>query len=375
MHHNPKFIISGGGTGGHIFPAIAIADALKRKLPQAEILFVGAKGRMEMEKVPSAGYQIIGLWISGLQRRITTQNILFPIKIVASLLKARSIIRSFRPDAVIGVGGYASGPTLRAAVAMGIPTIIQEQNSYPGITNKILASKVNKICVAYDGMDKYFPKSGIVITGNPVRRDIAMFSDKREEALSYFGLRKDSPIVLVIGGSLGARTINESILTSLNLFAGNGLQLIWQTGNSFAQKAKEAIMPYEVKGLRTHSFITRMDMAYAAADLIVSRAGAIAISELCLIGKPAILVPSPNVAEDHQTKNAMALVTNNAAILVKDSDARNTLGATIISLVKNNEQKEQLSTNIRQLAYPDAADHIADEIIGCLKTKIKKSVK
>jgi UDP-N-acetylglucosamine--N-acetylmuramyl-(pentapeptide) pyrophosphoryl-undecaprenol N-acetylglucosamine transferase len=368
MRPDPKFIISGGGTGGHIFPAIAIADALKRKLPKAEILFVGAKGRMEMEKVPLAGYQIIGLWISGLQRRLTTQNILFPIKIIASMLKARSIIRSFNPDAVIGVGGYASGPTLRAAVAMGIPTIIQEQNSYPGITNKILAPKVNKICVAYEGMHKYFPKSTIVITGNPVRQDIAIISDKRDEALSFFGLRNDSPVVLVIGGSLGARTINESLLNSLSLLADNGLQLIWQTGIAFAEKAEEAIQPFDKKGLRTSAFITRMDMAYAAADIVVSRAGAIAISELCLIGKPAILVPSPNVAEDHQTKNAMALVKKNAAILIRDNESREKLGETIVSLLEDEKLKGQLSANIRQLAYPDAADHIADEIITCMKS-------
>jgi len=373
MHPDLKFIISGGGTGGHIFPAIAIADALQRKFPQSEILFVGANGRMEMEKVPSAGYRIIGLWISGLQRRITAQNILFPIKIVASMLKACSIIRSFKPDAVIGVGGYASGPTLRAAVAMEIPTIIQEQNSYPGITNKILAPKVNKICVAYDNMDKYFPKSSIVITGNPVRQDIANISDKRDEALSFFGLRKDGQVMLVVGGSLGARTINESILDNLDMFAGNGLQLIWQTGTAFAEKAVKAVKPYENKGLRTSTFITRMDLAYAAADLVVSRAGAIAISELCLVGKPAILVPSPNVAEDHQTKNAMALVQKNAAILIKDSESREKLGETIISLVKNNVLKEQLSINIRQLAFPDAADHIADEIISCLKIKTNKN--
>ena len=367
MQANPKFIISGGGTGGHIFPAVAIADALKKKLPNAEILFVGAKGRMEMEKVPSAGYQIIGLWISGLQRRITTQNLLFPVKIIASLLKARSIIRSFKPDMVVGVGGYASGPTLRAAVAMGIPTIIQEQNSYPGITNKILAPKVNKICVAYDGMEKYFPKSSIVITGNPVRRDITMISDKRDEALSFFGLNNISPVLLVLGGSLGARTINESILSSLELLANNGLQVIWQTGIAFAEKAEKALKPYANIGLRTFAFITRMDMAYAAADLVVSRAGAIAISELCLVGKPAILVPSPNVAEDHQTKNAMALVKKNASLLIKDSEALEKLCETIISLSGNSQLQEQLSKNIRQLAFPDAADKIADEIISCLK--------
>jgi UDP-N-acetylglucosamine--N-acetylmuramyl-(pentapeptide) pyrophosphoryl-undecaprenol N-acetylglucosamine transferase len=371
MYPDPKFIISGGGTGGHIFPAIAIADSLKRKLPQSEILFVGAKGRMEMEKVPNAGYKIIGLWISGLQRRITSQNLLFPIKIMTSMLKARSIIRSFKPDAVIGVGGYASGPTLRAAVAMGIPTIIQEQNSYPGITNKILASKVNKICVAYECMEKYFPKSSIVITGNPVRRDISSVLDKREEAINFFGLKNEIPTLLVVGGSLGARTINESILNNLELLAVNGLQVIWQSGIAFAEKAEEAIIPYEKKGFRTFAFINRMDLAYAVADLVVSRAGAIAISELCLVGKPAILVPSPNVAEDHQTKNAMALVEKTAALLVRDNESHEKLADSIISLAGNNQLREQLSANIRQLSFPDAADHIADEIIGCLKSNIK----
>jgi UDP-N-acetylglucosamine--N-acetylmuramyl-(pentapeptide) pyrophosphoryl-undecaprenol N-acetylglucosamine transferase len=370
MQPNPKFIISGGGTGGHIFPAIAIADALKRKLPLSEILFVGAKGRMEMEKVPKAGYEIIGLWISGLQRRITTQNLLFPIKIMASMLKARSIIRSFKPDAVIGVGGYASGPTLRAAVAMGIPTIIQEQNSYPGITNKILAPKVNKICVAYEGMEKYFPKSRIVRTGNPVRSDIAIISEKRSEALSFFGLKNNTLTLLVIGGSLGAKTINESILNSLGLLSENGLQVIWQTGNAYIEKAEAAVKPFENKGLCSLAFITRMDLAYAAADIVVSRAGAIAISELCLVGKPSILVPSPNVAEDHQTKNALALVEKNAALLIKDIEAREKLGETIISLASNNQLKEKLSANICLLAFPEAAAHIADEIIGCLKTDI-----
>jgi UDP-N-acetylglucosamine--N-acetylmuramyl-(pentapeptide) pyrophosphoryl-undecaprenol N-acetylglucosamine transferase len=373
MRPDPKFIISGGGTGGHIFPAIAIADALKKKLPKAQVLFVGAKGRMEMQKVPSAGYQIIGLWISGLQRRITTDNLLFPIKIIASLLKARSIIRSFKPDAVIGVGGYASGPTLRAAVAMGIPTLIQEQNSYPGITNKILAQKVNRICVAYEGMEKYFPKSSIVLTGNPVRRDIVMISDKRAEALSFFRLTKEAPVLLIVGGSLGARTINESIMTSLGLLVENGLQVIWQTGIAFAEKADEAVKPFEKKGIRNFVFITRMDMAYAAADLVVSRAGAIAISELCLVGKPAILIPSPNVAEDHQTKNATALVVKNAALLIKDNEAREKLGESIVALAGNKQLKDQLSKNICQLAFPDAADHIADQIIGCLKIKSNKN--
>jgi len=367
MKPDPKFIISGGGTGGHIFPAIAIADALKRKLPQAQILFVGAKGRMEMEKVPAAGYQITGLWISGLQRRITTQNLLFPIKVISAYIKAKNIIRIFRPDAVIGVGGYASGPTLRAAISMKIPTIIQEQNSYPGITNKVLAPGVKKICVAYEGMEKYFPAERIVITGNPVRRDISALDAKRAEAVSFFGLQANTPTLLVIGGSLGARTINESIMLSLDMLIKNGLQVIWQTGNAFAEKATEAVETNATGSIRTFAFITRMDMAYAAADIIVSRAGAIAISELCLVRKPAILVPSPNVAEDHQTKNALALVEKNAALLVRDGEAREALGKRIIMLANDALLQQQLSSNIIQLAFPEAADRIADEIIGCLK--------
>lgn len=374
MKPDPKFIISGGGTGGHIFPAIAIADALKRKLPQASILFVGAKGRMEMEKVPAAGYAIKGLWISGLQRRITTQNLLFPIKVISAYIKARSIIRNFKPDAVIGVGGYASGPTLRAAISMKIPTIIQEQNSYPGITNKILATGVKRICVAYEGMEKYFPAERIVITGNPVRRDISSLDDKRDEALSFFGLRANIPTLLVIGGSLGARTINESIMHSLSMLVENGLQVIWQTGKSFAEKASAAVKGNSNKGICTFAFITRMDMAYAAADIVVSRAGAIAISELCLVGKPAILIPSPNVAEDHQTKNALALVKKNAALLVRDSEALEELGKQILLLANDAPLKEQLSANILQLAFPEAADRIADEIIGCIEpTQLKNN--
>jgi UDP-N-acetylglucosamine--N-acetylmuramyl-(pentapeptide) pyrophosphoryl-undecaprenol N-acetylglucosamine transferase len=376
LHMKPdlKFIITGGGTGGHIFPAIAIADALKRRLPQAQILFVGAKGRMEMEKVPAAGYQITGLWISGLQRRITTQNLLFPLKVISAYIKARSIIHIYKPDAVIGVGGYASGPTLRAAISMKIPTIIQEQNSYAGLTNKLLAPGVKKICVAYQGMEKYFPAERIVITGNPVRRDITALEAKRAEALSFFGLRADKPILLVIGGSLGARTINESIMNSLSLLFANGLQVIWQTGNAFAEKAAEAVEKNAGQGIRTFSFITRMDMAYAAADMIVSRAGAIAISELCLVGKPAILVPSPNVAADHQTKNAMALAEKNAALLVRDSMAREELGLQIVTLANDALLKQQLSANITQLAFPDAADRIATEIIGCIKPTPRKKI-
>ena len=366
MMPESKFIISGGGTGGHIFPAIAIADALKRRLPQAEILFIGAKGRMEMDKVPAAGYPIIGLWISGLQRQITTRNLLFPVKVISAYFKARRIIRNFKPDAVIGVGGYASGPTLRAAISMNIPTIIQEQNSYPGITNKLLATGVKRICVAYEGMEKYFPAERTVITGNPVRHDILALMDKRAEALSFFGLRTNVPTLLVIGGSLGARTINESIIYNLSMFIENGLQVIWQTGNAFAELAAEAVGKNANEEIRTFAFITRMDMAYAAADIIVSRAGAIAISELCIVGKPVILVPSPNVAEDHQTKNALALVKKNAALLIRDSEAREELGKQIILLANDAPLKEQLSANISKLAFPEAADCIADEIIGCI---------
>lgn len=361
-----RIIISGGGTGGHIFPAIAIADALKNLKPGINILFTGAKGRMEMEKVPAAGYPIEALWISGLQRKLTWKNLLFPVKVIYSSLKARSIIKKFHPDAVVGVGGYASGPTVKAAAALGIPTILQEQNSYPGITNKMLARKAKKICVAYSGMEKYFPASKLVLTGNPVRAEIVHANAKKEEALEFFGLQRNKPTILAVGGSLGALTINQSIHQGLKEIADSGIQLIWQTGKYYEDQASAAVLPFEDSGIRQHTFIARMDLAYAAADLVISRAGAIAISELCVTGKPSILVPSPNVAEDHQTKNAMALVSADAAIMVKDSECARKLVKTATELAGNNERKSQLSANILTLGKSNAAAEIAEIILSCI---------
>ncbi|MHC1778433.1 MAG: undecaprenyldiphospho-muramoylpentapeptide beta-N-acetylglucosaminyltransferase [Lentimicrobium sp.] len=362
-----RIIISGGGTGGHIFPAIAIADAIRQAEPTAKILFIGAEGRMEMEKVPAAGYDIEGLWISGVQRSFTLKNLLIPLKIIHSSLKATSIIRKFRPDAAVGVGGYASGPTIRAAAAMGIPTILQEQNSYPGITNKMLASKALKICVAYSGMEKFFPAGKIILTGNPVRKDIASQKDLREEALSFFGLDPSMPVILAVGGSLGARTINQSMHKGLEALSENRIQLIWQTGRLYSAIAEEAVLAFKEKGIRQTAFISRMDLAYAAADVVISRAGAIAISELCITGKPSILVPSPNVAEDHQTKNAMALVSQQAALLVRDADAPLTLVKETISLVNDTKKMQLLGSNIARMAQHESAQRIAGIILECIK--------
>lgn len=362
-----RVIISGGGTGGHIFPAIAIAGALKKIMPDVNILFVGAIGRMEMEKVPSAGYKIVGLTISGFQRRLTWKNLSFPFKVLAALVDAKKIIRDFKPDVVVGVGGYASGPVIRVASRMKIPAVLQEQNSYPGITNKLLASKAAKICVAYDNMERFFPKEKIFFTGNPVRQDILNLSGKRERGQEFFNMNPAMPVVLAIGGSLGARTINDSILSGLEIFVKNGMQLIWQTGKSYSQKAKEAVVPFHEKGIYASDFIAKMDLAYATADIVVSRAGAISISELCLIKKPAILVPSPNVAEDHQTKNAMALVNHQAAIMVTDSDAAETLIPVIMELLNNRSKREHLESNIAALGKADAADNIAAIVLGLVK--------
>ncbi len=325
---------------------------------------MGAQGRMEMEKVPAAGYKIEGLWISGLQRRLTIDNLSFPFKVISSLMKAKRIIKSFRPDVAVGTGGYASGPLLRVASGMKIPSLIQEQNSFPGITNKWLAPRVNRICVAYEGMEKYFPKEKIRVTGNPVRQDIAFAEGKREAAMKLFGLDAGKKTLLVIGGSLGARTINESIAANLELLEKNNIQIIWQTGKGYIETA-EKIFKKELGGLS--AFISKMDLAYAAADMVVSRAGAISLSELALVQKPCILVPSPNVAEDHQTKNAMALVKNGAALLVKDSEARDKLGKAIIDLMKDLPLQNKLSTNISKLAFPDAAETIAKEVIQLVK--------
>jgi len=366
-----RVIISGGGTGGHIFPAIAIANALKKIDEKTEILFVGAEGRMEMEKVPAAGYKIEGLWISGLQRRLTIDNLSFPFKVISSLMKSKKIIRSFRPDVAVGTGGFASGPLLRTASGMNIPCLIQEQNSFPGITNKLLGSRVNKICVAYEGMEKYFPKEKIVVTGNPVRQDILSLDGKREEAFKSFSLNSKKKTVLFLGGSLGARTINYSVADCMNLLIKNHIQIIWQTGKSYVPFATEATtqLPGEDNGVRVFGFLSRMDLAYAAADIVVSRAGAISLSEVAIVKKPCILVPSPNVAEDHQTKNAMALVKKDSAILVKDSEAREKLGNEIISLMSDAHKQNKLSENISKLAFLNSADVIAKEVIKLVQNR------
>ena len=362
-----KVVISGGGTGGHIFPAIAIADAVRRRIPDAEILFVGAKGKMEMERVPKAGYPIEGLWISGIQRSLTLKNLAFPVKLLSSMAKARSIVRMFKPDVAVGVGGYASGPLLKVATSNKIPALIQEQNSYPGITNKLLARSVDKICVSYEGMDRWFPKDKIVMTGNPVRDEVVRLEGKKQEALEYFGLNPDKPVLLVIGGSLGARTINESISKNLDHFKNLGFQLIWQTGTSFADRAAEALQKLNYPGIVTSKFIDRMDLAYAVADAVVSRAGAMSVSEICLAEKAAILVPSPNVAEDHQTKNAKALADRDAAILVSDAEAGEKLGSTVEKLISDSALRTRLSANAAKLAHKNAAEKIADEVIKLAK--------
>jgi UDP-N-acetylglucosamine--N-acetylmuramyl-(pentapeptide) pyrophosphoryl-undecaprenol N-acetylglucosamine transferase len=367
-----RVIISGGGTGGHIFPAIAIANAIKALRPGTEFLFVGAEGKMEMEKVPAAGYKIEGLWISGFQRKLTLSNLAFPFKVMSSLRKAKKILKSFRPDVVIGTGGFASGPMLRVAAQKGIPTLIQEQNSYAGITNKILSQKVNKVCVAYSGMEKFFPKEKIILTGNPVRQDILNLEGKRERGLELFGLNASRKTILVIGGSLGARTINESISAYLGDLAKNNIQLIWQTGKGYFETAKQQTAAYEKNGIRAFDFIQKMDLAYAVADIVISRAGASSVSELCLVRKPVILIPSPNVAEDHQTKNAMALVTYNAAIIIKDSEAREKLKAQVMQLVNDDELCFKLSENIGRMALPDSAIVIANEVISLVNSRNKR---
>ncbi len=362
-----RIIISGGGSGGHIFPAIAIADGLKKHYGNPEILFVGAKDKMEMDKVPAAGYPIEGLWISGLQRKLTAKNLSFPFKLVSSLMKARSIIRNFKPDLVIGVGGFASGPTLRMAARMGVPTLIQEQNSYPGITNILLSKKVDKICVAYDNMDKYFPKEKIFLTGNPVREAMVDIKGKEAKAESFFGLSKSKLTVLVVGGSLGARTINECIQENLQAFADKDIQLLWQTGKNYGPIAQEAAKDFADKGIQVHPFITQMDLAYAMADIVISRAGAIAISELSLVQKPVILVPSPFVAEDHQTKNALALVTYNAARLVKDVELKEKLMPELLSLIDSEDEREKLMHSISSLGKKNAVDAIVSSAVQLIK--------
>lgn len=364
-----KLIISGGGTGGHVFPAIAIADEVKRRIPDAEILFVGAKGKMEMERVPQAGYRIEGLWISGIQRSLTMKNLAFPIKLLSSMAKARSILRMFKPDVAVGVGGYASGPLLKVATSKNIPSLIQEQNSFPGITNRLLGKKVDTICVSYEGMDRWFPKEKIVMTGNPVREAVVNLTGKKQEACEYFGLDADKPTLLVVGGSLGARTINQSIAKNLELFKNSDFQLIWQTGKLYAEQAAEEVNESKAEGVIPKKFIDRMDLAYAMADAVVSRAGAMSVSEICLTRMPAILVPSPNVAEDHQTKNAKALVDNQAAILVRDVEAHEILGIEIKKLLNDKDLRSKLSENAGKMAHEKAAEKIAEEVIKLARGK------
>lgn len=357
-----KVIISGGGTGGHIFPAIAIANAIKVVQPNAAILFVGANGKMEMEKVPAAGYSIKGLDVVGFHRKKLWKNFSFPFKLLKSLKAAKAIVKEFKPDIAIGVGGYASGPLLRMAGRQGVPTLLQEQNSYAGITNKLLAKKAKKICVAYDSMEKFFPKEKIILTGNPVRSDIISVENKRSEAASHFDLDTDKKTILIIGGSLGARTINNSIANKLQDLEDSGHQLIWQTGKIYIDNIQK-ITALSSKNIKPMAFISRMDLAYAAADVVISRAGALSVSELCLVKKPVILVPSPNVAEDHQTLNAMSLVNKKAAVLVKDVDAPDILVETVLSLLGNSEEMIELSNQISALGKPNAAIDIKNEVM------------
>jgi UDP-N-acetylglucosamine--N-acetylmuramyl-(pentapeptide) pyrophosphoryl-undecaprenol N-acetylglucosamine transferase len=355
-------MISGGGTGGHVFPAIAIANAFRERHASAEILFVGAEGRMEMTKVPEAGYKIVGLWISGLQRRLTLSNLLFPVKLLTSVIKARRLIRTFKPDVVIGTGGYASGPVMMAAAQLRVPALIQEQNSYAGLTNKQLAANARRICVAYPGMEKFFPKDKLVFTGNPVRKDIRDLEAVRPEAMKSYGFESTRKTLLILGGSLGARTINESVLAGLDKLIAAQVQVIWQTGKSYFQSVKDQVTDKDLQRIRISDFVMQMDRAYASADVVISRAGALSISELCVAGRPSILVPSPNVVADHQTKNANALVEQEAAVLIRDDNARETLIAEAISLLNDEPRRRKLSVNISKMARPDAANQIAEEI-------------
>lgn len=365
-----RVIISGGGTGGHIFPAIAIANALKKIAPDTEMLFVGANGRMEMEKVPAAGYKIIGLDIQGFQRKSIVKNLLLPFKIVMSLIRSVRIIREFKPDVAVGVGGYASGPLLFAASVMKVPYLIQEQNSYAGITNKNLGRKAQKICVAFDGMEKFFPADKILVTGNPIRKDSVNIDGKREAAVDFFGLSMLKKTILVTGGSLGAGTLNKSMLAGADRVVSQDIQLIWQTGKYYFQSINDQIRGKEHGSIKVLEFLQRMDMAYAAADVIISRAGAGTIAELFVVAKPVILVPSPNVAEDHQTQNAMALVKNDAAILVKDSEAEQNLVDVALKLIKDNVKCAELSENIGMMALPDADEVIAREVLKIAKNNV-----
>lgn len=353
-----KVIISGGGTGGHIYPAIAIAKELERRYPDTQFLFVGAKDRMEMEKVPQAGYQIEGLWISGIQRKLSLENLKFPFKLLSSLWKSRKIIKNFKPDVVVGTGGFASGPLLKMATRKKIPALIQEQNSYAGITNKLLSKKVQKICVAYEGMKRFFPEEKLVKTGNPVRSDLLDITSKRTVAFEKYNLSHNSKVVLVIGGSLGARAVNKLIREHLDFFKKQGVQLLWQTGKLYYDQYKH----HQSDQVQVMAYIDQMDMAYAAADVIVSRAGASSVSELCIVGKATLFIPSPNVAEDHQTKNAEAISSRNAAILIKESQADQEFEGALKALLLDESKRKELGANIMKLAMPEAAKHIVDEL-------------
>lgn len=364
-----RVIISGGGTGGHIYPAIAIANQLRAVNPTIEILFVGAEGKMEMEKVPKAGYTIVGLPIAGMQRSLSLANLSLPFKLLKSLFKAHQILKEFKPDVAVGVGGFASGPLLWIASWLGIPTLIQEQNSHAGITNKLVAKRAGRICVAYPNMETFFPKEKIRLLGNPVRKDILDTASKREEALAHFGFSPDRKTLFIMGGSLGAKSINESIAGGLEQFIAAGVQVLWQTGKPFYQTAQERIRALNATGVRAFDFIYEMDLAYAVADVVVSRAGALSVSELCLAGKPSILVPYPHAAEDHQTQNALSLVERQAALLVKDADAATELVNKALALLHDQAQQAQLIQQIKPFARPNAAEDIVAEIIQLVQSK------
>ena len=359
-----KFILSGGGTGGHIYPAVAIANELKLRFPDCEILFVGAQDKMEMQKVPQAGYAIEGLWIAGLQRKLTLHNIMFPFKLLSSLWKSRKIIKKFKPDAVIGTGGFASGPLLQVANSNNIPTVIQEQNSYPGITNKILSKKANAICVAYENLERFFPKDKIVFTGNPVRQDLLDSDSKTQEGITHFKLDANKKTLLILGGSLGARRVNQLIEKELDFLLATGVQVFWQCGKLYFEEYKKY---NDKQNVQVVAFIDKMDLIYAAADFVISRAGASSVSELCLVGKPTIFIPSPNVAEDHQTKNAKAIVDKKGAILVKENELDDQFENTFSDLISNENLQKELSQNIKSLAKPNATKDIVEEIIKLIK--------
>lgn len=361
---SPRFILSGGGTGGHIYPAIAIANELKSRFPESEILFVGAKDKMEMQKVPQADYKIKGLWIAGIQRRLTVDNALFPLKLINSLIKSRRIVKKFKPDVVIGTGGFASGPLLRAASFMRVPTVIQEQNSYPGITNKWLSKKADRICVAYDNLERFFPADKIIKTGNPVRQDLIGVESKRAEAIEKFGLDASKKTLLVLGGSLGSRRINQLIAKELAWLLAQNVQVIWQCGKLYYEEYRHYD---DKKDVQVLSFIDRMDLVYAAADVVISRSGASSVSELCIVGKPVIFIPSPNVAEDHQTKNAQAIVDKNGALMLKEPQLDTQFQNTFADLLTNEEKQRKLRENIRKLAKANATQDIVEEIIKLLK--------